>query len=120
MVFSARRANGFRLERIQASRQYAGGGFANTYPASVQRVPEGRPTLADFLFRGEGRTPANPHPIIDPRASWARPVETGLRATWLGHSTVLLEIDGHRVLTDPVWGARVSPLPFLGPKRFHP
>ncbi|MFB8831824.1 MBL fold metallo-hydrolase [Azotobacter sp. CWF10] len=92
----------------------------NTYPSSVQRVPEGRPTLADFLFRGEGRTPANPLPIIDPRASWARPVETGLRATWLGHSTVLLEIDGHRVLTDPVWGARVSPLPFLGPKRFHP
>ncbi|TKD35322.1 MBL fold metallo-hydrolase [Azotobacter chroococcum] len=120
MVFSARRANGFRLERMQASRQYADGGFMNTYQPSVQRVPEGRPTLADFLFRGEGRTPANPHPIIDPRASWARPVETGLRATWLGHSTVLLEIDGHRVLTDPVWGARVSPLPFLGPKRFHP
>jgi len=120
MVFFARHADGLRRERMQASRQYADGGFANTYPASVQRVPEGRPTLADFLFRGEGRTPANPHPIIDPRASWARPVETGLRATWLGHSTVLLEIDGHRVLTDPVWGARVSPLPFLGPKRFHP
>ena len=44
MVFSARRANGFRLERMQASKQYADGGFANTYPTSVQRVPEGRPT----------------------------------------------------------------------------
>jgi len=42
------------------------------------------------------------------------------RATWLGHSTVLLEIDGVRVLTDPVWGERVSPVSFAGPRRFHP
>ena len=41
-----------------------------------------------------------------------------LRATWLGHSTVLLEIDGRRFLTDPVWSARISPTPFAGPKRF--
>jgi L-ascorbate metabolism protein UlaG (beta-lactamase superfamily) len=51
---------------------------------------------------------------------WARPVETGLRATWLGHSTVLVEIDGMRVLTDPVWGERASPMSFAGPRRFHP
>jgi L-ascorbate metabolism protein UlaG (beta-lactamase superfamily) len=31
-----------------------------------------------------------------------------------------VEIDGARVLTDPVWGQRVSPLAFAGPKRFHP
>jgi L-ascorbate metabolism protein UlaG (beta-lactamase superfamily) len=43
-----------------------------------------------------------------------------LRATWLGHSTVLLELDGIRVLTDPVWGSRASPVPLLGPKRFQP
>ena len=45
---------------------------------------------------------------------------SGLRATWLGHSTVLLEIDGVRVLTDPVWGTRASPLRLAGPKRFQP
>ena len=43
-----------------------------------------------------------------------------MRATWLGHSTVLIEIDGWRVLTDPVWGPRASPSRFLGPKRFQP
>jgi L-ascorbate metabolism protein UlaG (beta-lactamase superfamily) len=43
-----------------------------------------------------------------------------LRATWLGHSTVLIEIDGLRVLTDPVWGPRASPSRFAGPKRFQP
>jgi L-ascorbate metabolism protein UlaG (beta-lactamase superfamily) len=40
--------------------------------------------------------------------------------TWLGHSTVLLELDGKRVLTDPVFGDRASPLSFIGPRRFHP
>ena len=32
-----------------------------------------------------------------------------LAATWLGHATVLLEVEGHWVLTDPVWSDRVSP-----------
>ncbi|MGV6473221.1 MBL fold metallo-hydrolase [Azotobacter vinelandii] len=120
MAFFARRADGLRLERMQASRQYADGGFVNTYPSSTGREPADRPTLVDFLFRGEGRTPERPLPASDPRATWRRPVETGLRATWLGHSTVLLEIDGQRILTDPVWGMRASPLPFAGPRRFQP
>ena len=41
-----------------------------------------------------------------------------LRATWLGHSTMLLETDGRRILTDPVWSERVSPSQPLGPKPF--
>jgi L-ascorbate metabolism protein UlaG (beta-lactamase superfamily) len=38
--------------------------------------------------------------------------------TWLGHSTALIEVDGIRVLTDPVWGERASPLSWAGPKRW--
>jgi len=57
---------------------------------------------------------------MNPLDTWARPSDTGLRATWLGHSTVLLEFDGLRVLTDPVWGLRASPSRFAGPKRFQP
>lgn len=38
----------------------------------------------------------------------------------MGHSSVLAEIDGRRVLFDPVWGERCSPFPFAGPKRLHP
>lgn len=59
-------------------------------------------------------------PSVSPLLAWARPPETGLRATWLGHSTVLIEIDGVTVLTDPVWGERASPATFAGPKRFQP
>lgn len=120
MALFTRHAKGLRLERMQASRQYSGGGFVNTYPSSAILEPETRPSLTDFVFRGEGRTPAHPLPSLDPRPGWTRPVDTGLRATWLGHSTVLLEIDGVRVLTDPVWGPRASPFSFMGPKRFQP
>jgi L-ascorbate metabolism protein UlaG (beta-lactamase superfamily) len=42
----------------------------------------------------------------------------GLRVTWIGHSTMLLEIEGIRVLVDPVWDQRASPLTWLGPRRF--
>jgi len=57
---------------------------------------------------------------VDPLPLWSKRASSGLRVTWLGHSTLLIEIDGARILTDPVWSNRVSPLPFAGPKRFHP
>ena len=45
--------------------------------------------------------------------------DPGLRAYWLGHAGVLVEIDGMRVMVDPVFSERVSPFDFMGPKRFH-
>ena len=41
-----------------------------------------------------------------------------MRITWLGHSTNLIEIDGTRVLTDPSWSERASPISWLGPRRW--
>jgi L-ascorbate metabolism protein UlaG (beta-lactamase superfamily) len=42
---------------------------------------------------------------------------TGLRATIVGHASVLIQAGGLNVLTDPVWSERASPLPFVGPRR---
>ena len=116
------RADGLRLERMQSSPQWAGSGFRNVFP-----IPPGLrdrtvkpPTLTEFLCGNERRVPATPLPSIDPTSGWSRAPDTGLRATWLGHSTVLLELDGRRVLTDPVWGPRASPSRLVGPKRFQP
>src|SRR6185369_14918437 len=72
----------------------------------------------EFIRGNDRRVPAAPLPSVKPE--WARPPATGLRATWLGHSTVLVEIDGARVLTDPVWAERASPVQFAGPRRFQP
>ncbi|XP_066524519.1 N-acyl-phosphatidylethanolamine-hydrolyzing phospholipase D [Hoplias malabaricus] len=46
-------------------------------------------------------------------------VGSSLRVTWLGHATVLLEMDGLVVLTDPMFSQRASPMPFVGPKRYR-
>lgn len=43
---------------------------------------------------------------------------SGLRVTWMGHSVMLVEIDGVRVLLDPVWDKRAAPVSWAGPKRF--
>jgi L-ascorbate metabolism protein UlaG (beta-lactamase superfamily) len=42
-----------------------------------------------------------------------------LAVTWFGHASALLEVDGRRVLVDPVWSFRVSPSPTIGPTRLH-
>jgi N-acyl-phosphatidylethanolamine-hydrolysing phospholipase D len=41
-------------------------------------------------------------------------------ATWVGHSTVLVQMDGVSLLTDPIWSERASPVGFAGPKRYVP
>ena len=117
-----KRAEGLRLERMRASPLWAGEGFRNVHPVlpCLRDTAAPRPTLSDFLCSAGRRVPAGPLPSLDPTDTWRRPAGTGLRATWLGHSTVLLEIDGLRVLTDPVWGARASPSRLVGPKRFQP
>ena len=43
-----------------------------------------------------------------------------LRFVWLGHSTIVLEIEGRRLLFDPMFSERASMVQFAGPKRFHP
>jgi L-ascorbate metabolism protein UlaG (beta-lactamase superfamily) len=57
--------------------------------------------------------------VVDPQAIAAAP-SSGLRITWLGHSSMLVEIDGQRVLTDPMWSERSSPVSWIGPRRWFP
>jgi L-ascorbate metabolism protein UlaG (beta-lactamase superfamily) len=105
-------------ERIEASPQFKDGRFQNSHiPDRKPDVPSA--TILEFAFGGAKRRPHMSLPVEDPRESWLHRPETGLRVTWLGHSTALIEIDGHRILTDPVWSERISPVPLLGPRRFH-
>jgi L-ascorbate metabolism protein UlaG (beta-lactamase superfamily) len=113
-------ARGARLERIQGSPRFRDGRFHNVYPILPGlRSGAPMPSLWEFLRGGTRRTPEHALPLVDPRPLWSRAPETGMRCTWLGHSTLLVELDGVRVLTDPVWGTRASPISFIGPKRFH-
>jgi L-ascorbate metabolism protein UlaG (beta-lactamase superfamily) len=116
------RSQGARLERIRASLLWAGDRFRNLHPIIPglrdPQVP--MPTIGEFLCGGSRRVPRGPLPAMNPLDTWSKRPRSGLRATWLGHSTLLLEVDGLRILTDPVWGPRASPSRFAGPKRFQP
>jgi L-ascorbate metabolism protein UlaG (beta-lactamase superfamily) len=110
-----------RRDRIQASRQFRDGKFRNT--SGVGPDLQGGSTMSvmrEFFFGGAKRVPRITIPVESPLTAWATPAPTGLRVTWLGHSSLLLEIDGFRALVDPVFGPRASPVSFAGPKRFHP
>ncbi|MFF4553098.1 MBL fold metallo-hydrolase [Streptomyces sp. NPDC001422] len=114
---------GARMERMRRSPNFADGVFQN--PESARTRPDGSMLeFAKVYFRKEERlhrSPAGTVPVHPTTlADLARPAATGLRITWMGHSSVLAEIDGHRVLFDPVWGERCSPFAFAGPKRLHP
>ncbi len=72
-----------------------------------------------YLKNQEERVPSVPlGPFHTDPQVYSEAPETGLRVTWFGHSSLLLEIDGVTVLVDPVWDERASPVSFAGPKRF--
>lgn len=116
-----RRVHGLRRERVAASKQFDGRVFRNT---NRNKGPALKGSswgmLREYFATDTRRVPQTSLPVERPHETWLHQVNTGLRVTWLGHSTVLLEIDGVRLLTDPVFGERVSPFSFIGPKRFHP
>jgi len=72
-----------------------------------------------YLINKEERVPNLPlGPFRSDAAIYRTPPHSGLRVTWMGHSSTLVEIDGFRVLIDPVWDERASPFRLMGPKRF--
>jgi len=113
-----KKPSGEHLDQISASPQWRGARFDNTLPQSAMPIWP----IIKASFGGEQiRNPGDPLPldVIDPSV-YRTPPPSGLRLSWIGHSTFLIELDGKTVLTDPVWGPRASPATWVGPKRFHP
>jgi L-ascorbate metabolism protein UlaG (beta-lactamase superfamily) len=104
---------GARLARMQASPQFIDGKFQNTPP---QNTDESLLRLYRHYSQGQVREPKFEVPVLDVRLD--APPSRALKAIWLGHSSVLVELDGVRLMTDPVLSDVASPLP-VGPKRLH-
>jgi L-ascorbate metabolism protein UlaG (beta-lactamase superfamily) len=84
---------------------------------NVQGEPETDRSLRE-VFRWYRKAPRTPWPTsVD--VSPAVPAERieGLRVTMVGHASLLVQIGGLNILTDPVWSDRASPLAFAGPRR---
>jgi L-ascorbate metabolism protein UlaG (beta-lactamase superfamily) len=110
-------ATGERLDTIEASPNWRDGKFVNSLPARQASVSK---SLGKWLRGTDNAVPDSPVPVVKRAASEFDVAPTsGLRITWLGHSTFLVEIDGRRVLVDPVLSERLSPVTWAGPKRFH-
>ncbi|QKW10250.1 MBL fold metallo-hydrolase [Streptomyces sp. NA04227] len=114
---------GERLRRIQASPNFSAGSFRNAQVTRSGPTGSTGALLKRYLNKAERvrRAPAGAVPLYGSAAAeLIAPPASGLRLTWTGHSSVLAEIDGGRVLFDPVWGERCSPFGFIGPRRLHP
>ncbi|MFF8474109.1 MBL fold metallo-hydrolase [Streptomyces sp. NPDC015414] len=115
---------GERLARIRRSPHFRDGVFQNPGGTARTRPSGSTLDLAKVFLDKDTRPLRSPSGTVPVHATTladlAKPPTTGLRVTWMGHSSVLVEIDGHRVLFDPVWGERCSPFPFAGPRRLHP
>jgi len=77
--------------------------------------------LPQVVMERKQRAPQKPlGPFRTNAAIYETTPDSGLRITWMGHSSTLVEIDGVRVLLDPVWDERASPIQWAGPRRFFP
>lgn len=105
-----------RMASYSTSPQRVEGRFENPLPL----VDQFGMMVGELMGASEFVTPSEPLSFPAVEASrFDTPPDSGLRVTWFGHSTLLLEVDGAVVLTDPVWGPRASPLPWFGPRRWY-
>lgn len=100
---------------IAGSLHQRDGVFTNLEPS--RQVENGGSAAREMARRGRTGSPRRPIPL----EAVAFPADVAeLAVTWLGHATAVLEIDGVRIITDPVFSRRCSPSPIIGPARMHP
>ncbi|HTI61132.1 MBL fold metallo-hydrolase [Mucilaginibacter sp.] len=93
--------------------------FLNPVPTNEVGFNKFFPILNEYISNKAETIPKIPlGPFTTDPSVYKKKPASGLRITLIGHSSLLIEIDGKRILTDPVWSERASFLSFMGPKRF--
>ena len=96
------------------------GRFRNPWPDSTPPAFRDILRLMGEQRRGARLSPTPPRgtfPTASPDVVHPRRTDDGISATWIGHSTVLLQVGALNVLTDPMFGSRAFPVSWLGPRR---
>ncbi|MBB3110817.1 L-ascorbate metabolism protein UlaG (beta-lactamase superfamily) [Paenibacillus phyllosphaerae] len=111
------RRNSDERDALIRSKNYDQNKFVNTLPTSMSMTAMDSVKVMGEMMSGSGnKKPARPIDIVkwQPQAEGQRKP----RITWLGHSALLLELDGKHILLDPMLGRAPSPFPAIGGKRF--
>ena len=115
---------GERLARIERSPNYRDGAFRNIHETPLMTLDKGRlQGLLDFVFKDKtGLKPDSALTVVKTDLRQIDPEEDVL--VWFGHSSYLVQVDGKRVLVDPVF-CMASPVsfinkPFKGTDVYHP
>jgi hypothetical protein len=82
---------------------------------------KGLADISRFLWESLWSEAEWPESVINPAvAAIPDRVTQGIRTTYINHATVLIQVSGLNILTDPIWSERASPVTFAGPKRIRP
>lgn len=102
------------------NQQYAHGKYLNDEPTYIVKPGRYWPTAYKYLTGGSNeRVPSQPLPVVALSGASLEPASQALRFVWLGHSSVLIELSGKRILIDPVFSQRASFSAWFGPQRFQ-
>jgi len=103
---------------LQAARRN-GRRYLNPVPTEVGGISLMFKVGPQFFLGAKARSPRGQlGPFHTDAKIFATTPGSGLRVTWMGHATSIVEIDGVRILIDPVWDERAAPTSWTGPKRF--
>lgn len=108
-----KKASGINLQKIKNSTNFRKGKFTNLTPTPDFSEEANFFSLAkDIMFRrGKKIRPENHIPSIKTNLNTLDPKENVL--VWFGHSSYFLQLDGKKILVDPVFSGAASPLPFF-------
>jgi L-ascorbate metabolism protein UlaG (beta-lactamase superfamily) len=112
-----KKSAGERLQRIMQSPEWNGLGFENPQPLVNYKLK----AVSAMMYASDYVAPHEPVPVVMPKPEELNTEsKSGLSVIWLGHAGTLVEIEGFRVLTDPMFSERASPFSWVGPKRWYP
>jgi N-acyl-phosphatidylethanolamine-hydrolysing phospholipase D len=99
-------------------------GFQNNYTDATDKS---RSDLIRWQWErtraGLPKPPEKPTPVVAPDMKFVSANQGAAQEpaiTWIGHATMLVQMGGLTILTDPIFSERASPVQFAGPKRYQP